>query len=63
MGYNTLFWKLDLLPSSGEGETPTLLCPLEGGNLNHWATHVNIAIATYTPETRLCQKEIRIVAK
>jgi hypothetical protein len=33
---NTLFWKLDMLPSSGEGwETPTLLGLLERANLNH----------------------------
>jgi hypothetical protein len=32
---NTTFRKLDLFPSSGEGEkTPTLLGPLERANLN-----------------------------
>jgi hypothetical protein len=31
---NTTFWKLDLFPSSGERETPTLLGPLERANLN-----------------------------
>jgi hypothetical protein len=32
---NTLFRKLDLFPSSGElWETPTLLRPLDKGNLN-----------------------------
>jgi hypothetical protein len=36
----TTFWKLDLFPFSGEGwETPTLLGPLEGANLNHWTTY------------------------
>jgi hypothetical protein len=33
---NTTFRKLDLFLSSGEGETPTLLGPLERANLNHW---------------------------
>jgi hypothetical protein len=28
--------ELDLFPSSGEGETPTLLGPIERPNLNHW---------------------------
>jgi hypothetical protein len=60
MGYNTLFWKLHPLSSSREGETPILLGPLEGGNPNHWAT---LATAMYIPETRLYQKEMRIVAK
>jgi hypothetical protein len=30
------FQKLDLFPSSGDGGTPTLLCPLERANPNHW---------------------------
>jgi hypothetical protein len=29
---NTAFWKLDLFPNSSEGETPTLLGPLERAN-------------------------------
>jgi hypothetical protein len=33
-----MFWKLDLFPSSGEGETSTLLGPLERANLNHQIT-------------------------
>jgi hypothetical protein len=35
---NTMFRKLDLFPSSGEGggKTPTQLGPLERTNLNHW---------------------------
>jgi hypothetical protein len=35
---NTTFRKLDLFPSSDEGEekTPTQLCPLERANLNHF---------------------------
>jgi hypothetical protein len=37
---NTTFRKLDLFPSSGDGETPALLGPLERANLNHWTTHV-----------------------
>jgi hypothetical protein len=32
---NTTCWKMDLLPSSGEGGD-TLLDPLEIANLNHW---------------------------
>jgi hypothetical protein len=28
--------ELDLFPFSGEGETPTLLDPLERANLSHW---------------------------
>jgi hypothetical protein len=39
-----MFWKLDLFPSS-EGETPTLLGPLERANLNHWQTHVRFTTA------------------
>jgi hypothetical protein len=35
-----VFKKLDLFPSSGEEETPTLLGPLEKANLSHWTTHV-----------------------
>jgi hypothetical protein len=32
------FGNLDLLPSSGDGrEPPTVLGPLQRGNLNHWA--------------------------
>jgi hypothetical protein len=34
---NTTFRKLDVFPSSGEGEKiPTQLGPLERANLNHW---------------------------
>jgi hypothetical protein len=33
--------KLDLFRFSG-GRTHTLLCPLEGTNLNHWTTYVSI---------------------
>jgi hypothetical protein len=29
-----MFWKLDLFLSSGEGDTPTLLGPLERANLS-----------------------------
>jgi hypothetical protein len=36
----TTFRKLDLFRSSGEGETPTLLGPLERANHNHWTIHV-----------------------
>jgi hypothetical protein len=43
MGFWTLyivptFRKLDLLPSSGEGEGEHLLGPLDRANLNHWTT-------------------------
>jgi hypothetical protein len=37
---NTTFRKLDLFPSSGEGDTASLLRPLERANLNHRTTHV-----------------------
>jgi hypothetical protein len=37
-----MLWKLDLFPSAGEGWTPTVLGPLEIGNLYHWTTHVSI---------------------
>jgi hypothetical protein len=33
---NITFRKLDLVQSSGERETPTLLASLERANLNHW---------------------------
>jgi hypothetical protein len=36
---NTTFRKLDLFPSSGEGQ-PTLLGPLERGSLSHRTTDV-----------------------
>jgi hypothetical protein len=42
---STKFRKLDLFPSSGKGETPTLLGPLERANLNHWTTHISITTA------------------
>jgi hypothetical protein len=32
--------KLDLFPSSGEEETPTVLGPLERVNFNHWTTEL-----------------------
>jgi hypothetical protein len=32
-------------PSSGEGETPTLLGPLERANQSHWTTHVRFITA------------------
>jgi hypothetical protein len=36
---NTMFQKLDLFPSSGNGrKTHTLLGPSESANLNHWTT-------------------------
>jgi hypothetical protein len=39
---NTAFKKLDLFPSSGQGEglVPSQLGPLERANLNHWTTQV-----------------------
>jgi hypothetical protein len=36
----TTFRKLNLFPSSGEGETPTLLGPLGRAKLNHWVSGV-----------------------
>jgi hypothetical protein len=39
------FRKLVLFPSSGEGETPTLLGPLERANLNHWTILVRFITA------------------
>jgi hypothetical protein len=39
---NITFRKLDLFPSSGEGEMPTLLDPVERANLNDWTTHVRV---------------------
>jgi hypothetical protein len=42
-----MFCKLKLLLPSGEGwETPTLLCPIERANLNHW----NEPFRFYEPE-------------
>jgi hypothetical protein len=40
-----VFRELDLFPSSGEGETHTLLGPLERADLNHWTTHVRFTTA------------------
>jgi hypothetical protein len=40
-----MFRKLDLFPSSGEGQTPTLLGPAERANLNYWTTYVSITTA------------------
>jgi hypothetical protein len=39
-------------------ETSTLLGPSERANLNHWTTYVGIATDIYTPETRICQREV-----
>jgi hypothetical protein len=48
------FRKLDSFPSSGKGgKTSTLLCPLEGANLNHRTTYVSLTTAIQIPETRL----------
>jgi hypothetical protein len=44
-----MVWKLDLFPSPGEGETPTLLGPLEREEpvtLNHATKHCIITGAT-----------------
>jgi hypothetical protein len=50
----TTFRKLDLFPSSVKGDkTSTLLCPLEGANLNHRTTYVSLTTAKQIPETRL----------
>jgi hypothetical protein len=40
---NKMFWKLDLLQSLGEGigGAPTLLSPLERGNLSHWTLDIS----------------------
>jgi hypothetical protein len=54
----TAFGKLDLFPSSGGGERPTLLGPLERANLKYWTTHVSITTATKISGTRLCRKEV-----
>jgi hypothetical protein len=36
---NTMFWKMDLFPSSEEGVGDTnSVGPLERANLNHWTT-------------------------
>jgi hypothetical protein len=32
--------------------------PLETANLNHWKTYFSITTATYTPEIRVCQREM-----
>jgi hypothetical protein len=42
---NTKFRKLNLFPSSDEGQTPTLFSPSETASLNHWTTHVTITTA------------------
>jgi hypothetical protein len=43
---DTMFYKLDLFPLSGEGgRTPTFLGSLERANLNPWTTHVRITVA------------------
>jgi hypothetical protein len=41
----TTFWKLGLLPSSGESrETPALLDPFKRANFNYWTTHVKVKV-------------------
>jgi hypothetical protein len=50
-----MFQKLDMFPSSGEGETPTLLGPLEGANLNHWTR-----METDPVSKTLCSLDFRI---
>jgi hypothetical protein len=39
-----MFRRLDLFPSSGERETPTLSGHLERANLNHWTTRVQVPV-------------------
>jgi hypothetical protein len=41
---NTAFRKVDLFPSSSEGETPPLLGLMERANLNHWTILVRVRI-------------------
>jgi hypothetical protein len=38
---------MDLFPSSGEGETSTLLGPVERANLNHQTTPVRFTLSVY----------------
>jgi hypothetical protein len=45
----TTFRELDLFPSSGEGETPNLLGPLEGANLKHSTTQKVFFLVFRTP--------------
>jgi hypothetical protein len=49
---NTIFRKLDMFPSSGEGEekTSTELGPLERANLNHW-TKVYLVVHYEKPKS------------
>jgi hypothetical protein len=47
---NTIFWKLNLFPSSGEGGS------IGRPKLNHWKNHVTLT--TYTCRIRLCRKEV-----
>jgi hypothetical protein len=38
---NKMFWKLHLIPVSGEGrKVPTLLGHFERANINHWTKHL-----------------------
>ena len=46
-GILNMFRNLDLFPSSGDGETPTLVGPLETANLNLWTTYASITAAMY----------------
>jgi hypothetical protein len=36
-----MFWELDLFPTSGVGEIPNLLHPLDRANLDHWRKAAN----------------------
>jgi hypothetical protein len=45
--------------SSGEGVGDIPMSPLEEGNLNCLRTYVSITTAAYTPEIRVCQRQIK----
>jgi hypothetical protein len=52
---DTIFWKVYLFLSSGEGGAHTLLDPLEKANLNSWTAHVSITTGISIHEPWLCQ--------
>jgi hypothetical protein len=60
---NTTFRKLYLFPSPGEErEMPTVLGPLERGNLNHWITQKPSYFECYMPSSdRLCGLVVRVL--
>jgi hypothetical protein len=62
MQENTAFHKLDLFPSLGERETPSLLGPLETVNLNYWTQYSRRLRPHLRTETDPVSETLRFLA-